>query len=156
MATINTFSVTNSMISAEFPDYDAFGASTSPTSTQVDRWIQQAAALVNGYLIGQGFALADVASDAVANAICQRAVIELTIVYCAPKMRGAAEIRAEEAKVRYEDWKAEIKANPEFLGDAYGAGTMGQGARYPSDQQDPSSDAQTLFSREYKPRNTQF
>jgi hypothetical protein len=156
MASINLFGVTVALISSEFADYDPFDANSSPTSTEVERWISSAASRVNGYLLGQGFTLSDVAGDPVAKSIAQRAVIELTIVFCAPKMRGAAETRAETAQERFDDWVSELKSNPGFLGDAYSSATMGQGARAPLDQERPWQDAQTRFSREFKPRNTQF
>ena len=106
-------------VSAEFPDYPAFSASTLPTSTQVTARIAVVASEVNGYLTSGDYTTAAVLANDNAIGYMQRTIVIGVAAWCARSMRGAANTRKEELQTDYRARLTTLRNDPGVLGSVY-------------------------------------
>lgn len=134
MSVSQTFGATVALVAAEFADYDPFATGTSPSSTQVEGYIEDAASEVLQVLRGQSLDPVAVAADQDSAAYCQKTIVLGAAWQCAAVMRGVAATRKDPYGRRFYERLNRIKETPsgfESWGSGSGQSVITQNATNP-------------------------
>lgn len=112
------YGVVYSDVSAEFPDFPGFSATSMPTATQVTARIAIVAGEANGYLTSSGYTTAAIAATDDGKSYMARTIVLGVAAWCARSMRSA-QGRADELQNEFRRRLQALRDDPSVLGVVY-------------------------------------